>query len=319
MQSRDDLRNVAIVAHVDHGKTTLVDAMLWQSGAFGEHQHVDERAMDSGDLEREKGITILAKNTAVRYTGAPPQAEAADDDQHHRHPRPRRLRWRGRARPVDGRRHRAAGRRVRGPAAADPVRAAQGARRASCPSSSWSTRSTGPTPASPRWSTRRTSCSSTCSTTTPRPGRARLPGRLRVGRAGRASHRRARRTAACPTAATSSRCSARSSRPSRHRRTTTDAPLQAHVTNLDASPFLGRLALCRVHEGTMKKGQTVAWLRRDGSQQNVKITELLRHRGARARARRPRPARATSSPSPASPRSPSARRSPTPTTRTRCR
>src|SRR5664279_6219262 len=67
---RDDLRNVAIVAHVDHGKTTLVDAMLWQGGAFGEHQHVDERAMDSGDLEREKGITILAKNTAIRYTGA---------------------------------------------------------------------------------------------------------------------------------------------------------------------------------------------------------------------------------------------------------
>ena len=69
-QHRTDLRNVAIVAHVDHGKTTLVDAMLWQGGAFGEHQHVDERAMDSGDLEREKGITILAKNTAIKYTGA---------------------------------------------------------------------------------------------------------------------------------------------------------------------------------------------------------------------------------------------------------
>src|ERR1041385_8939836 len=69
MPVRSDLRNVAIVAHVDHGKTTLVDAMLWQTGAFGEHQHVDERAMDSGDLEREKGITILAKNTAVRYAG----------------------------------------------------------------------------------------------------------------------------------------------------------------------------------------------------------------------------------------------------------
>ncbi len=69
LKFRDDIRNVAIVAHVDHGKTTLVDKMLWQSGAFGEHQHVDERAMDSGDLEREKGITILAKNTAVHYTG----------------------------------------------------------------------------------------------------------------------------------------------------------------------------------------------------------------------------------------------------------
>ena len=64
---REDLRNIAIVAHVDHGKTTLVDAMLWQSGAFREGADVAERVMDSMDLEREKGITILAKNTAVRY------------------------------------------------------------------------------------------------------------------------------------------------------------------------------------------------------------------------------------------------------------
>ena len=67
MPSRDDIRNVAIVAHVDHGKTTLVDAMLWQSGAFRANQDVAERVMDSMDLEREKGITILAKNTAVRF------------------------------------------------------------------------------------------------------------------------------------------------------------------------------------------------------------------------------------------------------------
>ena len=69
MPGRDDIRNVAIVAHVDHGKTTLVDAMLWQSGSFRENQDVAERVMDSMDLEREKGITILAKNTAVRYGG----------------------------------------------------------------------------------------------------------------------------------------------------------------------------------------------------------------------------------------------------------
>ncbi|HEV8565276.1 MAG TPA: GTP-binding protein, partial [Actinomycetota bacterium] len=69
MPFREDIRNVAIVAHVDHGKTTLVDAMLWQSGAFRENQNVGERVMDSMDLEREKGITILAKNTAVRHGG----------------------------------------------------------------------------------------------------------------------------------------------------------------------------------------------------------------------------------------------------------
>src|SRR5919107_3643582 len=71
MPTRTDLRNVAIVAHVDHGKTTLVDAMLHQAGAFTAHEleGVAERVMDSGDLEREKGITILAKNTAVHYTG----------------------------------------------------------------------------------------------------------------------------------------------------------------------------------------------------------------------------------------------------------
>src|ERR1041385_8864070 len=69
LDTRSDLRNVAIVAHVDHGKTTLVDAMLWQSGAFREGADVAERVMDSMDLEREKGITILAKNTAVDHRG----------------------------------------------------------------------------------------------------------------------------------------------------------------------------------------------------------------------------------------------------------
>ena len=77
IQHRTDLRNVAIVAHVDHGKTTLVDAMLTQGGAFGERDKHDERAMDSGELEREKGITILAKNTAIRYVG--PSAAAVGE------------------------------------------------------------------------------------------------------------------------------------------------------------------------------------------------------------------------------------------------
>src|SRR5881409_3269869 len=67
MHERPDIRNVAIIAHVDHGKTTLVDAMLWQSGIFRVHQRVQERVMDNIDLEREKGITIMAKNTALSY------------------------------------------------------------------------------------------------------------------------------------------------------------------------------------------------------------------------------------------------------------
>ena len=64
---REDLRNVAIIAHVDHGKTTLVDEMLKQSGTFRDNQEVEERVMDSGDIERERGITILAKNTSIKY------------------------------------------------------------------------------------------------------------------------------------------------------------------------------------------------------------------------------------------------------------
>lgn len=66
---REDLRNIAIIAHVDHGKTTLVDEMLKQGGVFRENQAVAERVMDSGDIERERGITILAKNTSVMYNG----------------------------------------------------------------------------------------------------------------------------------------------------------------------------------------------------------------------------------------------------------
>ncbi|MCB1274767.1 MAG: GTP-binding protein, partial [Leucobacter sp.] len=69
LATREDLRNVAIVAHVDHGKTTLVDAMLRQTNSFDAHADVDDRVMDSNDLEREKGITIMAKNTAISYEG----------------------------------------------------------------------------------------------------------------------------------------------------------------------------------------------------------------------------------------------------------
>ena len=123
---RGGLRNVAIVAHVDHGKTTLVDAMLRASGAFGERAELVDRIMDSGDLEREKGITILAKHTAIDWHGTtinvvdtPGHADFGGEVE------------RG---PVDGGRRAPARRRLRGPAAADPVRAAQDPRRTACPS-----------------------------------------------------------------------------------------------------------------------------------------------------------------------------------------
>ena len=121
MPARDDLRNVAIIAHVDHGKTTLVDAMLWQSGAFRANQDVNERVMDSNDLEREKGITILAKNTAVKYgdvtlniVDTPGHADFGGEVERARH----------------GRRCAPPRRRERGPAPADPLRPAQDARSA---------------------------------------------------------------------------------------------------------------------------------------------------------------------------------------------
>ena len=114
------IRNIAIIAHVDHGKTTLVDAMLQQSGTFRSNEHHVERVMDSNELERERGITILAKNTAILLSRR--------EDQHCRHARPQRLRRRSRARAQDGRWRHAARRRQRRPAAADALRARQGAR-----------------------------------------------------------------------------------------------------------------------------------------------------------------------------------------------
>ncbi|HEX2174833.1 MAG TPA: translational GTPase TypA [Nocardioidaceae bacterium] len=271
VSTRADLRNVAIVAHVDHGKTTLVDAMLWQSGAFGEHQHVDERAMDSGDLEREKGITILAKNTAVRYAG-PAGAEPVTIN------------------IIDTPGHADFGGEVeRGLSMVDGVVLLVDA-------------SEGPLPQT-RFVLRKALArrlpvvlvvnkvdrpdariSEVVEETyelfldllddTSDQNALDFPVVYASAKAGRAStdqpadggmpqsdsleplFRTILETVPAP-------------------RYTEGAPLQAHVTNIDASPFLGRLALCRVHEGTIRKGQNAAWCRHDGTIERVKITELL--------------------------------------------
>ncbi len=273
LTSRGDLRNVAIVAHVDHGKTTLVDKMLWQTGAFGEHSHVAERAMDSGDLEREKGITILAKNTAVRYAGK----AAADAG----HPDGVTINI------IDTPGHADFGGEVeRGLSMVDGVVLLVDA-------------SEGPLPQT-RFVLRKAL-------------EARLPVVLCINKVDRPDSRIAEvvddvyelfldldadeRQIEFPIVYASAKAGrASTERPANGElpadpdlealfRTileTIPAPqyddeagLQAHVTNLDASSFLGRLALLRVHNGTIRKGQQVAWCRHDGSVERVKITELL--------------------------------------------
>jgi GTP-binding protein len=261
--TRDDLRNVAIVAHVDHGKTTLVDAMLWQSGAFGAHAHVAERVMDSGDLEREKGITILAKNTAVKHGGLTINI-------------------------IDTPGHADFGGEVeRGLSMVDGVVLLVDA-------------SEGPLPQT-RFVLRKTL-------------EASLPVILVINKVDRADARIAEVIDACYELFMDLDASeeqiefpivyaaARAGRASLNRpkdgempdsdnleplfdviRETVpapsydpDAPLQAQVTNLDASNYLGRIALCRIHNGTLTRGQQVAWCKRDGSVDRVKISELLR-------------------------------------------
>ncbi|TQL01346.1 translational GTPase TypA [Cellulomonas sp. SLBN-39] len=280
---RGDLRNVAIVAHVDHGKTTLVDAMLWQSGAFGAHDHIDERAMDSGDLEREKGITILAKNTAVRYSG--PAAAAIGQPEGVT------------INVIDTPGHADFGGEVeRGLSMVDGVVLLVDA-------------SEGPLPQT-RFVLRKALA-------------AKLPVILVVNKVDRPDARIEEVVheatdlllglasdlhedvpdldldaildvpvvyAAAKVGRASLEQPADGGLPDspdleplfktileKIPAPTYDpaAPLQAHVTNLDASPFLGRLALLRIHNGTLRKGQTVAWARQDGSLQNVRITELL--------------------------------------------
>src|SRR5450631_1705523 len=274
MQTRGDIRNVAIVAHVDHGKTTLVDAMLWQSGAFGAHQHVDERAMDSGDLEREKGITILAKNTAVRYKGLAAEKAGHPDGVT--------------VNIIDTPGHADFGGEVeRGLSMVDGVVLLVDA-------------SEGPLPQT-RFVLRKTL-------------EAQLPVILVINKVDRPDARIAEVVDACyelflDLDASEEQiefpivyASARAGRASLIRpadgempdspdleplfavlRDTVPAPtydpaepLRAQVTNLDASSYLGRIALCRVESGEITRGQQAAWCRRDGSIVRVKITELFR-------------------------------------------
>ncbi len=256
MPLREDIRNVAIVAHVDHGKTTLVDAMLWQSGSFRENEEVADRVLDSMDLEREKGITILAKNTAVRHGGL-------------------------KINIVDTPGHADFGGEVeRGLTMVDGVLLLVDA-------------SEGPLPQT-RFVLRKAL-------------EARLPVILVVNKVDRPDARirevvdevyalfldldADESQIEFPIVYSNARAgqaglaadelapdleplfetlAAHIPAPSY----TEGHPLQALVTNLDASPYLGRLALCRVFEGTIRQGQQIAWCRADGSIERAKVTEL---------------------------------------------
>lgn len=269
MPVRSELRNIAIVAHVDHGKTTLVDAMLWQSGAFREGAEVDKRVMDSMDLEREKGITILAKNTAVHHTMADGEDLLINI--------------------IDTPGHADFGGEVeRGLEMVDGVLLLVDA-------------SEGPLPQT-RFVLRKALAKKlpiiVVVNKVDRPD-ARIdevveetydlfmdlledddvqgldfPILYSSARAGRASTEQpANGTLPAETSMEALFATIRSFIPAPSYQA--DAPLQAHVTNLDSSPYLGRLALCRVVSGTISRGQQVAWCRRDGSIQNVKLSELL--------------------------------------------
>ena len=262
---RDELRNIAIIAHVDHGKTTLVDAMLWQSGAFAAHKAQTEgkdRVMDSMDLEREKGITILAKNTAVKrgdkivnIIDTPGHADFGGEVE-------------------------------RGLEMVDGVLLLVDA-------------SEGPLPQT-RFVLRKAL-------------EKNLPVILVVNKVDRPDARIAEvvdeayelfldldadeKQIDFPIIYASAKAGkASTNRPENGGMPDKEnldvlfetifktipapvyhegAPLQAHVTNLDSSPYLGRLALCRVREGKINKGQTVAWIKTDGNIERVKISELL--------------------------------------------
>ncbi|MGI9094916.1 MAG: translational GTPase TypA [Thermoleophilaceae bacterium] len=256
MALRSDLRNVAIVAHVDHGKTTLVDAMLWQSGAFRANQDVNERVMDSTDLEREKGITILAKNTSVRHRDV-------------------------KLNIVDTPGHADFGGEVeRGLTMVDGVLLLVDA-------------SEGPLPQT-RFVLRKAL-------------ESKLPVILVVNKVDRPDARIAEvvdevyelfldldadeEQIEFPIVYTNARAGWASLEEGVEGTTLEPLldllleripapefdpghPLQAHVTNLDASPYVGRLALCRVRHGTIRNGQPIAWCKADGTVERATVNEL---------------------------------------------
>ncbi len=254
---RADLRNVAIVAHVDHGKTTLVDAMLWQSGSFRENQDVNERVMDSGDLEREKGITILAKNTSVQRGDV-------------------------KINIIDTPGHADFGGEVeRGLTMVDGILLLVDA-------------SEGPLPQT-RFVLRKAL-------------EQRLPVVLVVNKVDRPDARvqevvdevyelfldldASEQQIEFPIVYAIARDGRAGLSPDDLADNLDplfetlletippptfdpDHPLQALVTNLDASPYVGRLALLRVRHGVLRKGQQIAWCRADGTIENARVTELL--------------------------------------------
>jgi GTP-binding protein len=269
---RRDLRNVAIVAHVDHGKTTLVDAMLWQTGAFRAGAEVESRVLDSGDLEREKGITILAKNTAVRYAGAAaPEGPVTINI-------------------IDTPGHADFGGEVeRGLSMVDGVVLLVDASEGPLPQTRFVLRKAlglrlpvvlvvnkvdRPDARISEVVDETYELFLDLLDTDAAQDALDFPVVYASARAGRASLQQPADGSMpdTPDLEALFRTIIESVPPPTYHE---GAPLQAQVTNLDASPFLGRLALCRVYEGSLRKGQTVAWLRRDGSQQAVKVTELL--------------------------------------------
>ena len=259
MATREDIRNIAIVAHVDHGKTTLVDALLWQSGAFRSGQDVADRVLDSTDLEREKGITILAKNTAVRYGEV-------------------------KLNIVDTPGHADFGGEVeRGLTMVDGVLLLVDA-------------SEGPLPQT-RFVLRKAL-------------EARLPVILVVNKIDRPDARinevidevyelfidldADESQIDFPIVYTNAKAGHASLDPEFDPDHPSDLssllellithipapehdpehPFQAHVTNLDASPYVGRIAICRVRHGTIRRSETIAWCRSDNTVERVKVTEL---------------------------------------------